>query len=90
MTNRLASKFSIGTKFTTGGGRTFQVTDVGTRTVVAIRTDQVEVEASAPGQKRVLNHDEAAAAGWFSGPPYAVDEIVFDEDDMDAIEILGS
>jgi hypothetical protein len=57
------SDFHIGCEFTTGTGR-WRCTDVGTRTVVAIRLD--------------LANDRASD----DGPPYAVAEYVFDEDDI--------
>jgi hypothetical protein len=58
------SKFKIGTEFLTGSGR-WRCTDVGTRTIAAIRLD--------------LDHD----TWWYSGPPYPVAEMVFDEDGME-------
>jgi hypothetical protein len=56
--------FAIGKEFrsATGGWR---CTDVGTRTIIAIK---------------VSDCDDAS---WLSGPPYAVTEVVFDEDDLD-------
>lgn len=62
----------------------WRVTDVGTRTVVAIRVDKTTV-SSYPrrGEPRVLSEAEADAGHWFSGPPYAVAEVVFDEDDIE-------
>jgi hypothetical protein len=32
--------------------------------------------------RRTLSRAEAEADGWFNGPPYAVSESVFDEDDQ--------
>jgi hypothetical protein len=58
------SDFEIGMEFMTGAGR-WRCTDVGTRTIVAIRLD--------------LDHD----TWWYSGPPYPVAEMVFDEDGME-------
>jgi hypothetical protein len=54
------SDFKIGLEFLTAAGR-WRCTDVGARTVAAIRLD--------------LDHDPF----WYSGPPYAVVENVFDE-----------
>ena len=68
----------IGDEFTTGAGR-FRVTDVGSRVIVAIRVDRVKTN------DRVLPGPVAEEHGWFNGPPYAVAEIVFDEDDMHGI-----
>lgn len=56
--------FTIGQEFETDTG-TWRCTDVGTRTIVAIR---------------VSDYDDPS---WFNGPPYAVVETVFDEDDME-------
>ena len=63
-------------------GRQWRCTDIGTRTVVAIRIDQVEVANTSPALSRTLNACDAETEGWFNGPPYAVAETVFDEDDQ--------
>jgi hypothetical protein len=55
------SDFSIGCEFVTPTGR-WRCTDIGTRTVIAIR----------------LNHDDDPT--WYSGPPYALAEHIFDEE----------
>lgn len=57
--------FTIGTEFLTATG-SWRCTDVGTRTIVAIKLD---------------GRDDKS---WFAGPPYAVQETVFDEDDFEA------
>ncbi len=75
------SDFTIGGTFWCGG-RHWRCTDIGTRTVVAIRIDLVEVDSPVPDLRRTLNHADAAAEGWFNGPPYAVEETVFDETDL--------
>jgi hypothetical protein len=62
------SEFKIGMEFMTGAGR-WRCTDVGTRTIVAIRLD--------------LDHD----TWWYSGPPYPVVEMVFDEDGMEDCDL---
>jgi hypothetical protein len=69
--------FRIGVEFRCGG-RLWRCTDIGTRTIVAIRIDRVEVGGS-PALRRTLSGAEAEAEGWFNGPPYAVAESVFDE-----------
>lgn len=56
--------FAIGREFETATG-TWRCTDVGTRTIVAIK---------------VSDHQDDPS--WFNGPPYAVAEMVFDEDDL--------
>lgn len=70
--------FSIGMEFRCGD-RLWKVTDVGTRTVVAIRIDSITVTKTPPTQHLTLNRTEAEADGWFNGPPYAIAEVVFDE-----------
>ena len=66
------------------GGRQWRCTDIGTRTVVAIRIDQVAVAGS---ERRTLDAAQAEAEGWFNGPPYAVAETVFDEDALEACSL---
>ena len=39
-------------------------------------------EAPHLSSRLTLNRAEAEAKGWFNGPPYAVAESVFDENDM--------
>jgi hypothetical protein len=56
------------------------VTDIGTRTVIAIRIDEVRVAGGKDGGiVAILDQAEAEAQGWFKGPPYMVAEEVFDE-----------
>ena len=62
----------------------WRCTDIGTRTIVAIRVDRVEVGSNKTELRRSLSRSEAEAEGWFNGPPYAVAEFVFDEYDIDA------
>lgn len=79
--------FIKGREFAMGDGR-YLCTDVGTRVAVAIRLDRVlVVTKDAQGTTNAtLDYEPAAQAGWFNGPPYAVAEIVIDEDDMAACE----
>lgn len=77
------SEFAIGGTFRCGERR-WRCTDIGTRTIIAIRIDQVQVGGNSPGYPRTLNQAEAAAEGWFKGPPYALAETVFDETDLPA------
>jgi hypothetical protein len=77
------SDFVIGKSFWCGD-REWRCTDVGTRTIVAICLDKNEVVRVSPGPPRAETHrtltqSEAAAEGWFNGPPYALAESVFDE-----------
>lgn len=55
--------FAISKEFMTASG-TWRCTDIGTRTIIAIK---------------VSDHNDPS---WFNGPPYAVVEVVFDEDDL--------
>jgi hypothetical protein len=78
--------------FTLGGTfwcveRQWRCTDIGTRTIIAIRIDSVEVESTEPASRRTLDPSTAAAEGRFNGPPYAVAEFVFDEDDQEACSL---
>jgi hypothetical protein len=81
-------EFHIGLEFWCGERR-FRCTDIGSRVVTAIRVDGAEIGASENGRvaTRFLNCDEAEAQGWFSGPPYAVAEIVFDEYDLEGCSL---
>jgi hypothetical protein len=79
--------FVIGTKFVCGG-KVWQCTDKGQRVVVAIPFDSLEVvrcSASEPPEAKtvVLSRSEAEDEGWFHGPPYAIEELVFDEHDQE-------
>jgi len=80
-------EFRIGDTFWCGGQR-WRCTDIGTRTIVAIGIERVEVDSNVPGLRRTLDHAEAEASGWFSGPPYAVLEHVFDEDSIVACSLV--
>lgn len=83
------SEFHIGMDFWCGGGGRWRCTDVGTRTVVAIRIDQVKTTTVGTDGTtyETLKYEQANAAGWFIGPPYAVSEVVFDEDDLEACSL---
>jgi len=83
------SEFSIGTVFECGE-RTWRCTDIGTRTIIAIRIDAVEVGSNDPNHRRTLSGAEAEPKGWFNGPPYAVAECVFDEDAIEVCALAGS
>ena len=75
------SEFTVGGTFWCSA-RQWRCTDIGTRTIIAIRIDSINVGSSAPDRRRTLSRNEAEAEGWFNGPPYAVVESVFDEDDL--------
>jgi hypothetical protein len=59
------------------GGRQWRCTDLGTRTVIAIRIDSVNMQSTTPKLCRTLDRAAAEAESWFNGPPYAVAEHVF-------------
>lgn len=65
-------------------GRIWRCTDIGTRTIIAIRIDSVVVASNVPDLRRTLSRSEAEAEDWFNGPPYAVLERVFDENGIKA------
>lgn len=75
------NEFATGATFWCGG-KLWCRTDVGTRVIIAIRLDRVEVGSATPELRRTLGQAGAEAEGWFNGPPYAVAESVFDEDDI--------
>lgn len=63
----LHTDFRIGLEFHTAAG-CWRCTDIGTRVIVAIRLDALDVM-------------------WYSGPPYAVAEIVLDENDLEGCSL---
>lgn len=70
-------EFEIGEVFWCGGKR-WRTTDIGTRVIVAIGFgDFVKRPLGA-----CVSHEDAQVQGWFNGPPYALEETVFDENDM--------
>jgi hypothetical protein len=77
--------FHLHLEFFMGNGR-WRVTDVGTRTVCAIRVDQTKITTTTvnaePVRTLINSKRDAEAQGWFRGPPYAVAETVIDEDDQ--------
>jgi len=62
----------------------WRVTDIGIRTVIVIRLGNITIGGFP--KTRTMNRIEAESEGWFNGPPYAVQELVFDEDDLPACE----
>ena len=74
--------FFIGKEFMTDTGQ-WRCTDIGTRTIIAIKISEVHVIRLADDGRaasEIVNTDPS----WFDGPPYAVAESVFDEDSMAA------
>jgi hypothetical protein len=78
--------FIIGGTFWCGGHQ-WRCTDIGTRTIVAIRTDRVLVANNAGDLQQLSGGD---ADSWLSGPPYAVAEVVFDENDLEGCTSTSS
>jgi hypothetical protein len=76
------SDFVIGETFWTHHG-VFLCTDIGTRVVVAVKLGPREIARaeSVDGELRItkLIDDDPS---WLNGPPYAVEEIVFDENEL--------
>jgi hypothetical protein len=81
------SEFTLGGTFWCSH-REWRCTDIGSRSIIAIRTDSVNVGGNVPELRRTLSRSEAEADGWFNGPPYAVAEVVFDEDDLPACSLV--
>ena len=81
------SEFKIGEEFQCSN-MTWRTTDIGRRVIVAIRTDCRIVRVGIANTYKELNQSEAEAEGWFNGPPYAVDEVVFDENDMGSCTMM--
>lgn len=81
-------EFRIGLEFWMSGSQ-WRCTDVGTRVIVAIRIDSVDVTTLKDGvtTTRRLSRVEAEADGSFIGPPYKVAELVIDEYDMEACSL---
>jgi len=86
------SDFKMGMEFTCGTNR-WRVTDVGSRTITAIMITNVAIGGvlvtdgeRIPKDIEILTTAEATAQGWFNGPPYAVGESVFDENDIEGCE----
>lgn len=76
------SEFRIGEDFWCGDRR-WRCTDVGTRVIVAICLESHEIvemnvkkDDARPLQRRIVSDDPS----WLTGPPYAINEEVFDED----------
>ena len=74
------SDFFIGMEFMTEAGQ-WRCTDIGTRTIIAINISSVEVTTSS-GDGHVSSETITNDSSWFNGPPYAVVEQVFDENDI--------
>jgi hypothetical protein len=74
------SEFEIGKIFYIGADK-FRVTDVGQRTVIAIKLTNVRKHDGAT--TTTMTEEQAEKEGWFNGPPYPIVEHVLDEDDIE-------
>jgi hypothetical protein len=82
------SEFKIGENFYRSG-RAFRCTDIGSRVVIGVPLQATRGRASitdgvmgAPVIEP-LSEEETLRGGWLNGPPYALAEMVFDEDDLE-------
>jgi hypothetical protein len=82
LSNMKLSDFVIGETFWTHGGE-FRCTDVGTRVVVAVKLGPREIARAenVDGELRITKRIDDDAS-WLNGPPYAVEELVFDAYDL--------
>ena len=74
--------FSIGMEFTTDTGQ-WRCTDIGTRTITAIKISEVHVTHLAD-DGHMTSEVVCTDSSWFNGPSYAVAEWVLDENDIAA------
>ena len=74
--------FVIGETFWTHHGA-FRCTDVGTRVVVAVKLGPREIGRAekVDGELRITKRIDDDAS-WLNGPPYPVEEVVFDENEL--------
>lgn len=78
-------EFQIGKDFWCGGQQ-WRCTDIGTRVIVAISVgarEVTELNVGVSGERELLCL-VTDSPEWLVGPPYAVGETVFDEDDFPA------
>jgi hypothetical protein len=76
------SDFALGETFWTHAGA-FRCTDIGTRVVVAVKLGPREVSRaeSVDGELRITKRIDDDPS-WLNGPPYAIEELVFDENEL--------
>jgi hypothetical protein len=84
------AEFTLGLTFWCGGRR-WRCTEIATRTIKAIPFDSIKIVESGPNwrRERTLTHEEAEQQGWFNGPPYALAEYVFNENDIRGCSLNG-
>ena len=68
-------QFKIGLEFWMSGNK-WRCTDIGTRTIIAIRLDDVD--------SRIDRGDDPS---WYNGPPYSIVEHALDEYDLPACSL---
>lgn len=83
------AEFQIGIEFETRTGR-WRCTDVGSRTIIAIKISEVSVTTVQDDGSQSTRTDGAPDALWFDGPPYAVAKHVFDEDSFEDCQKVRS
>ena len=75
--------FTIGETFWATAGP-YRCTDVGTRTIVAVHLGPIViVQQESVGDEHRSRTVAVDDPSWLNGPPYAVVEMVFDEDDLE-------
>ena len=67
-------------------GITWRVTDVGTRTFLAINTTRAQVVRVAENGEQSTHDVDPKTEGLLNGPPYAIVEEVWDEYDQQELE----
>ncbi len=67
-------------------GEIWRVTDVGTRTFLAINTTRVQLARVSPSGEQTIHDVDPKAECLLNGPPYAIVEEVWDEHDQQALE----
>ena len=74
--------FTIGETFWTHAGA-FRCTDIGTRVVAAVKLGPREIGRAekVDGELRITKRIDDDPS-WLNGPPYAVEELVFDENEL--------
>ena len=84
-------EFRIGIEFWCGGRR-WRCTDIGSRVIVAILLEQIEIVRHSPSQDQVLprklEYLVTDDPSWLNGPPYAIVESVFDKYDLPGCSIV--
>ena len=76
--------FVIGETFWTHDGA-FRCTDIGTRVVVAVKLGPRAIARAERlgGELQITKRiDDDPSPSWLNGPPYAVEEVVFDENEL--------